>query len=1045
MERDQLGDGQMVVEFEVRRALALVSALVLLLSGIAFAPAGATEGVPPEIVELTDTDLDIDPDERRSLTVVAVGVDDGATFSFSGTALSVSAYREKEAGVFRLHIKAGADAEGGLRDLTVTNADGLSHTYPDAMFVTGTTEPPQLGDLTIHVFEDLDGSGTENGSEEGLSDVEVDIVDIDGGSYGVVTDGSGDASVVGVPVGDATLTYSTPAAMILTTVNDVQVVTVVVDSSTAAQGVGYMTVPTGDAFGHVFEDFDGNGIEDGADVGLSDVSVTITDTDGGVQDVVTDGSGDFTATLLPLGDADITFAGPAGYGLTTANDTQVVTITDGGVATAAVVGYEAPSGNAPQILAFQSVNPEIDPGARKHFNVDVLNFEDGGSATFSGTGLTVKLRVVDSDTIKLSVIAADDAEAGARTLTLTNPGGGSDTLVDGLTVTGIVIPPTAGDVSGHVFEDLDGNGIKDGAEAGLASAGVSYIDEAGDIWPALTDVNGDFTVTVGIGEGTLTVTGPPGSFLTTANNVQILTVTEGTETVAGTVGFEPAPTNGIFVNVALAGGIVSDHDAGNRCAPAIGVGSAWADVDGDGDMDLFTTNRNGANHLYLNDGDLGSDGTTDFTDVAVALGIDAASDDSFATVFIDYDNDGDNDLFVANSDGNTLWENQLDGGGALAFVDVSDVAGLGDQGRIQTATWGDVDNDGFLDVYFAKHMTCASDGDRTDRLFHNDGDGTFSDWTTYLCGGAAVPCDDVNGLGFVAGMFDYDNDGDTDIYLVNDNISNQNQPNKLWRNEGSDGSGGWLFVEDGATANLDASVNGMGLSIGDYNNDGLLDVAFSDKGPGHLYANDGDGTFTDVTSSSGVAAAFSGGLNWGTAFLDYNNDGWQDLFFAQGTIGSVAPLANALLENDGLGNFTNVSDITGMGDEARGRNVSIVDFNADGWVDVFIGNYDTYPLLMQNMSADNGNSNEWLTITVEGTESNRDGIGSLISVATTTGTQTQLITSGGNHGGGSQKAGFFGLGTETSATVTITWPNGVVETLGSVISGQSVHYVEPTS
>jgi len=152
-----------------------------------------------------------------------------------------------------------------------------------------------------------------------------------------------------------------------------------------------------------------------------------------------------------------------------------------------------------------------------------------------------------------------------------------------------------------------------------------------------------------------------------------------------------------------------------------------------------------------------------------------------------------------------------------------------------------------------------------------------------------------------------------------------------------------------------------------------------------------------------------------------------------------------MLENNGDGTFTDVTDITGMGDEARARNVTTVDFNGDGWVDVFIGNYDTYPLLMQNMAGDNGNLNEWLTITVEGTESNRDGIGTVITVTTAAGTQSQLISSGPNHGGGSQKAAFFGLGAFTSATVTIAWPNGVVQNIGSVNSAQAVHFVEPTS
>ena len=1032
-------------DFGVRRVLALVAALVLLASGMAVEPTWAADGIPPEIVDLIDADLDIDPREKRGLTVDAIGVDDGAVFTFSGTGLDVADSRVLSGSVFRLLLQTTADAEGGLRDLTVTNPDGLSHTYPDAMLVTGDTEPPELGDLTIHVFEDLDGNGVKDVADAGLAGVSVDVADVDGGSYNVVTDGSGDAALGGLPVGDATVTYAAPVAMAITTANDVQVVTIVVDAATPTAVVGYWTVPTGDVEGYVFEDLDGNGIEDGADAGLADVAVTVTDAGGVDHDAVTDALGEFMVSQLPLGDANIGYTAPLGYTLTSANETQTVAVTDGGLAVAAPVGYEAPSDDAPLIIGMQTASPEIDPGSKKRFYVDVLNFVDGGTASFSGSGLIVKVVVDDDDTLRLLVAASDDAEAGTRDLTVTNPSGTSDTLVDALTVTGEVVPPIAGDVSGHVFEDLNGNGIEDGTESGMADVGISFVDEVGDTWPGMTDSTGNFTIAVGIGDGTLTVAGSAGATLTTGNNIQDLTIFVGSETVADPVGYLPPSGDTTFVNVATEAGIVTDHDVGSLCGMVIGVGSAWADADGDGDQDLFTTNRVGANHFYRNDGDVDGDGVVDFTDVTAQLGLEAASEDSFATVFIDFDNDGDQDLFVANSSGNTLWESQLANSGSLSFVDISGSAGLDDIGRIQTATWGDIDDDGFLDVYYAKHGSCATGGDNIDRLFHNNGDGTFSDWTTYLCAGTAVPCDDVSGLGFAAGMFDYDNDGDVDIYLVNDNIAGSNQPNKLWRNDGSDGSGGWLFVEASAAANLDASVNGMGLGIGDYNNDGLLDVAFSDAGPGHLYMNDGDGTFTNVSSSSGVTDALAGGVSWGTAFLDYNNDGWQDLFFAQGSIGTPAPLASAMLENDGLGGFTDATEIAGMGDEARARNVAKADFNGDGWVDIFIGNYDDYPLLMQNRAVENGNLNEWLTITVEGTESNRDAIGTLVSVTTPGGTQTQLISSGGNHGGGSQKAAFFGLSAETSATVTITWPNGVVDSLGSIDSGQAVHFVEPTS
>jgi hypothetical protein len=156
-------------------------------------------------------------------------------------------------------------------------------------------------------------------------------------------------------------------------------------------------------------------------------------------------------------------------------------------------------------------------------------------------------------------------------------------------------------------------------------------------------------------------------------------------------------------------------------------------------------------------------------------------------------------------------------------------------------------------------------------------------------------------------------------------------------------------------------------------------------------------------------------------------------------------LANSLLENNGDGTFTNVSESTNMDDTERGRGTAIADMDGDGWVDIYVANYDDTPNLMRNRSGDEGNTNHYLTFTVEGTESNRDGIGTVVKVTTADGTQMRLISSGSNHGGGSQKAAFFGLADATSATVEVIWPNGVTEDLGSFTADAAYHLVEPAS
>jgi|GEM_PF-1420628 len=797
---------------------------------------------------------------------------------------------------------------------------------------------------------------------------------------------------------------------------------------------------TGDVTGHVYSDTDGDGVEDAGETGLAAVDVDVVDSAAVSHSVATDSSGNWTVAGLPTGSADVTFTTPAGYTLTTANASQTLTVTDGGTATAADVGYEPPSGTAPVVVGFTDADKDIDPGEVRNGRLEVLNYQTGGTVTFSGTGLTATVSSVKGNTLRLRITATSTAATGWRTVTVTNPDSLSGSLANAFFVNAGA-PVESGDVTGHVFSDLDGNGVENGSDTALAGVSVSFLDAAGTAWPGTTDASGNFTLTVGIGQGTLTVTTPPGQALTTGNAVQLLTVTDGGSTAATPVGYMPGATGGTFVDVASAVGINYTHVI-NDCGGPIGIGAAWADVDNDGDQDLYTTNQIGPNHMYLNSGDTSGDGIPDFVDSAVSLGIDAASLDSYAAVFADVDNDGDQDLYFSSDDGNKLYRNEFaNNGGTLAFTNRSTQSGLTDTGKVETATFGDVDGDGVLDLYLAKHMSCV--GDNTDRLWHGDGDGTFTDWTTWLCGGGAVPCSTVDGLGFAAGIADFDRDGDNDIYLVNDNIGDVNQPNKMIRNDGSNGTGGWIFTEVGAATGTDLSVNGMGLGMGDYDNDGWIDLAFSDANPGHLLSNDGDGTYTDISVSSGVDAATNGQIGWGTAFLDYDNDGWQDLFFANGGIGTDAPYANSLLANNG-GTFTDVAPTTGMAHTGRGRSVALADFDGDGWVDVFVGNYGQAPVLMHNQSEAGGNTNNHLVITVEGTVSNRDGIGTELRLTTAEGVQFQLISSGSNHGGGSQKAAFFGLGGATGGTLSVTWPNGVVQNLGTVTTG-TLHLVEPAA
>ena len=275
----------------------------------------------------------------------------------------------------------------------------------------------------------------------------------------------------------------------------------------------------------------------------------------------------------------------------------------------------------------------------------------------------------------------------------------------------------------------------------------------------------------------------------------------------------------IFVDVSAAAGIVN-----NRVGNEKVIGQAWGDYNNDGWPDLYVTDHAGPNTLYHNVGN----GT--FTVSALSTTVALTASYSSGATFVDYDNDGWRDLYVVNWGANVLYRN-VEG---TAFVDVTTEAGVGNNGNGKSASWGDYDQDGFVDLYVANwncYPKCGrpSIGD-IDRLYHNNGDGTFTNVTNLLSGKTA-------GSGFVASFTDYDNDGDLDIYLVNDEFINP-VGNGLWRNDGP-GCDGWCFTEVSADVGANTQVMGMGLATADYDNDGDQDFYFSNAGPMTLLQNHG--------------------------------------------------------------------------------------------------------------------------------------------------------------------------------------------------------------
>ncbi len=479
---------------------------------------------------------------------------------------------------------------------------------------------------------------------------------------------------------------------------------------------------------------------------------------------------------------------------------------------------------------------------------------------------------------------------------------------------------------------------------------------------------------------------------------------------AGWLGASPAraqaPASGapIFERVTERAGIRAAHHEVYMI-----TGQAWGDVNNDGWLDLYLTDSDGPNSLYLNQG-FGS-----FAPAPYAARLTLADRRSGGAVFADYDNDGWTDLYVVNWGPNTLFRN-VEGRG---FLDVTDFAGVGDNQAGKSAAWGDYDADGYLDLYVA-NWSCTPEcgrpfeGDR-DRLYHKNGDGTIPDVTDLLGPHA-------RGAGFALIFLDYDNDGDADIYLVNDEFMNP-VGNKLWRNDGP-GCDGWCFTQVATEAGADTRVMGMGLASGDYDNDGDLDLFFTNAGVVVLLRNQGDGTFADVAGPAGVALDATA-ISWGAAFLDFNRDGWQDLYVGLTEHRSAGGAHNPLFQNMGDGTFREVVN-SGAADPGATMGLATADFDNDGWVDLVVGNAgDGYELYRNLGSA--GTAHNWLALVLRGVHPvNRDAIGARVIVETTDGRrQIQEVASGGSLGAGNALTLHVGLGTAILDEVTVVWPNGL--------------------
>lgn len=484
-----------------------------------------------------------------------------------------------------------------------------------------------------------------------------------------------------------------------------------------------------------------------------------------------------------------------------------------------------------------------------------------------------------------------------------------------------------------------------------------------------------------------------------------------------------------------------------------GAGGAVLDIDQDGWLDLYLVNSGpleGVTHappgtarqpnrLYRNRGD----GT--FEDVTLKAGL-AGSGYGVTAAAGDYDNDGDSDLFVVNVGRSQLFRNRGDG----TFDDVTGKAGVGHSGTGIGAVFADVDNDGLLDLFLANYLQFdpnyrlyfQPDGfpsalaykPELNVLYRNRGDGTFED----ISERSGIQIAGHRAMSVMA--FDADLDGDSDFY-----VSNDLSPNLLLLNDGR-GVFRDVAVERGVAFNaLGEAAGSMGATAGDANGDGWPDILVTRFGYGSLYFGGGQGLYTDQMMASGLAAITAQYVAWGGAFLDFDNDRDEDVFIANGDAHYLVGWQSLLLENRGDGTFSDAAEKGGavFRSKLRGRGAASLDFNNDGLPDLLMTAIADRPFLLKNQGPREGH---WLTLQLEGTRSNRDGLGAIVRVTAGGRTTLHLHRASTSFIMQGDPRVHVGLGSEARVDrLEIRWPSGQVQILEQPTVDRILRVREPGS
>jgi hypothetical protein len=512
-----------------------------------------------------------------------------------------------------------------------------------------------------------------------------------------------------------------------------------------------------------------------------------------------------------------------------------------------------------------------------------------------------------------------------------------------------------------------------------------------------------------------------------------------------------------FTEVTAEAGVRFRHSFGDaeltNIVEGTGPGVVFFDFDNDDYPDIYLLNGTWktevndnrsrqlrgqlTNALYRNN----RDGT--FTDVTAAAGV---GDEGYgmAGSAADYDRDGDLDLYVLNYGPNVFYRNNGDG----TFSDVTEAAGLADPLWSVSGPWLDYDGDGDLDLYVANYLEYDAGAFRDfyaaqgypgplaykgqpDHLYRNNGDGTFSDVT------ADAGLFDPDGRAMSAIAVDLDQDGDQDIYVANDAM-----PSAYWVNDGSGSFTDQALIQGIAFGEGGQGASSMGPVVGDIDRNGLLDIWIPDMAYGCLLSQKEKGLFADVTAESNLAVICGQYTGWGSGLVDFDNDGYQDVYVANGNAHHLYTEEDVLAHNDRTGHYLDVA--TDGGDyfqtKSVGRGAAFADYDNDGDMDVLVANLGDSPRLLRN---DTRNTNHWLTVVPLLADGETIAVGSTVTVTVGSMQSVHPVHGVSGYLSASDPRPHFGLGAADRADrVEIRWPDGQTQLLEAVPANQILEVVQ---